>query len=256
MTCDVICYDHVVWRVAAAAMAAAQSSAGPVEDNDGCVVPQSLPDDGDSDDQNPDGFIPPVDSYLSEQQRQSDEKGIPLATPWTFWLDKSVPGASVAEYECCLKKIYTVTTVQSFWRVYNNIPDVSHLISRYSYHLMRDERRPVWEDEFNCKGGNWSFKCQKIDTAFVWKELLLAVIGEQLVDCMAEGDEIGGLSCSIRNKEDVFQVWNVRSDLEEKSSLVEKVKSLLPGVNFTSVHYKTFQTHQAFEGHKVISGSS
>lgn len=88
MTCDVICYDHVVWRVAAAAMAAAQSSAGPVEDNDGCVVPQSLPDDGDSDDQNPDGFIPPVDSYLSEQQRQSDEKGIPLATPWTFWLDK------------------------------------------------------------------------------------------------------------------------------------------------------------------------
>ncbi|CAE1283665.1 unnamed protein product [Acanthosepion pharaonis] len=68
-------------------MAAAQRSAGSVEDNNGCVVPQLLPDDGDSDDQNADGFTPPADGYLNEEQRQSDEKGIPLATPWTFWLD-------------------------------------------------------------------------------------------------------------------------------------------------------------------------
>lgn len=35
---------------------------------------------------------------------------------------------------------------------------------RYSYHLMRDDRYPLWEDKLNQKGGTWRLKCHKYDT--------------------------------------------------------------------------------------------
>ncbi|CAH1783575.1 unnamed protein product, partial [Owenia fusiformis] len=183
---------------------------------------------------------------------EHEASGVPLNTLWTFWLDKSVRGTTAAEYESMLRKIYTVKTVQGFWRVYNNIPDVAELNTRYSYHLMREHRRPVWEDEKNCKGGNWRLKCHKQDTSTVWKELLLACIGEQLSDFTAEGDEVGGLSVSIRERDDVVQIWNQRSDLAEKATIVEKVKTLLPNIEFSAIFYKAFTTHEAFEGAKKL----
>ncbi|GAB1598878.1 eukaryotic translation initiation factor 4E type 3-like isoform X1 [Argonauta hians] len=175
---------------------------------------------------------------------------LPLSTPWTFWIDNSMPGTTVAEYESSLKKIYTVTTVQKFWSVYNNIPDASYLSNRCSYHLMRGKRRPVWEDELNCEGGHWRFKCNKTNTSVMWKDLLLAAIGEQLNDSLAEGDEIGGVSCSIRGRDDILQVWNSQACLAEESSLTKKIESMFPGVTFISIYYKAFATHKAFEGLK------
>ena len=41
-----------------------------------------------------------------------EESGVPLQTAWTFWLDRPVHNASMAEYKASLKKIYTVSTVQ------------------------------------------------------------------------------------------------------------------------------------------------
>ncbi|XP_035220978.1 eukaryotic translation initiation factor 4E type 3-like [Stegodyphus dumicola] len=185
------------------------------------------------------------------KNKNCDNLPVPLNTCWTFWIDKTERGASAAEYEASLQKVYTVDTVQTFWSVYNNIPDVQELQKKYSYHLMRGERRPLWEDEANRKGGSWHFKVNKFDSPCVWKELLLAAIGEQFADCVNEGDDVCGVSVTVREKDDIIQVWNSDANLGTEG-IKHKVNELLPGVKFTTEFYRAHYTHRSYESEKNL----
>ena len=51
-------------------------------------------------------------------------------------------------------------------------------------------------------------------------------------------DEICGVSVSIRNMDDVVQVWNRKAQLATEAKIVDKVKQLAPDVEFRTTFYK------------------
>ena len=72
----------------------------------------------------------------------------------------------------------------------------------------------------------------------VWKELLLAAIGEQFENHISPQDKICGVSISVREKDDLLQIWNGDCTLSNQASVLEKVFSLMPHIRFNSSFYK------------------
>merc|ERR1739838_520710 len=110
------------------------------------------------------GLSPVLSRKSMSRISDSEKSGTSLNTSWTFWLDNSVPNLSASQYEASLRKIYTVTTIGTFWG-----------------------------DKVHASGGMWKLRCQKKDTDSVWQEILLACIGEQFTDHLCKDDEIVGL---------------------------------------------------------------
>lgn len=184
-------------------------------------------------------------SSIAFDNFDADEE-LALENAWCFWHDKFIgPGLSVAEYEASLHRLCTFKTVQEFWKCFNNLPAVDKLRPKSSFHLMKEGISPLWEDPKNANGGFWVMRVRKEDTPHVWKELVLAVIGEQFEPAIISGDEISGLTVSIRQYDDIIRLWNTCSNAKTPNLLV-RIQELLPGIELKNPFYKANKEHDAF----------
>ncbi|GAB2299075.1 translation initiation factor eIF4E [Dionaea muscipula] len=127
---------------------------------------------------------------VSSTQKLSKEISAthPLENSWTF---------------CSIRPIYTFSSAEEFWSLYNNIPHPSKLAVGADFHCFKYKIEPKWEDPVCANGGKWTIRFPRGKSDTSWLYTLLAMIGEQF----DHGDEICGAVINVRSRQEKIALW-------------------------------------------------
>ena len=74
------------------------------------------------------------------------------------------------------------------------------LIKKSMIFLMKDDIKPLWEDDINKYGGCFSFKILNKDIEDVWQQIYFNLIGNNLTINKKHYKNINGITLSPKNK--------------------------------------------------------
>lgn len=131
-----------------------------------------------------------------------------LQYEWTFWSTRTNVIKQVRSAEMWTQKvanIYTVTSIEEFWSVFNNLKNPSQLPTRGDYFFFKKGINPAWEDPVNAQGGAWQVTIPNpLSADDIWTDLLIALVGCQFQEGM---EEICGTALGSRKNGIRLAVW-------------------------------------------------
>jgi translation initiation factor 4E len=154
------------------------------------------------------GEIVSAETQQLNRQTEAALKKHPLEHPWTFWFDNPNGKQKQATWGSSIRAVYTFSTVEDFWCLYNNVLQPSKLGTGTDFHCFKAGIEPKWEDPKCTNGGKWTASPPRGTVGkgaldIFWLHTLLAMIGEQF----DEGDEICGAVVSVRARQDKISIW-------------------------------------------------
>ena len=161
-----------------------------------------------------------------------------LENAWTLWFFKNDKSRTWEENQ---RPIITVTTVEDFWSLYNNISVASRLPSGSDYSLFKEGIFPDWEDHRNAAGGRWIINVdrqQRVeDLDNYWLEILFYLIGEHAGNL---AHMVNGAVVNVRAKGDKLCVWMVDSS----TSVIKIGKEIKERLGMKEEQTIAFNTHR------------
>jgi translation initiation factor 4E len=181
-----------------------------------------------------------VDKQDAAVEAEPNNKTIPLNAKWTMWFDNPRLAPAGSDWKENLKQCGSFDTVESFWRVFNNLKPASELSMNSNYSVFRYGVEPSWEDPSNCDGGKFVMTIPKKDSKSgkcdeCWLFTVLAIVGETMD---ATGDQVNGAVVSIRKHQDRIALWLKNSDKEICIQIGERWKKALT-LEKTTLRYQT-----------------
>lgn len=102
-----------------------------------------------------------------------------LKHTWTLWFDAAFRKTTQENWENNIESITSVDSVESFWALFQNLPETTSFPGGTNVHFFRRGIKPSWEDTMNEGGGKWTINCPKVDdgsylgsigTPKIWRE--------------------------------------------------------------------------------------
>lgn len=110
---------------------------------------------------------------------------------------------------------------------FNNPKDFAIIINGFeSIHIqnamlfiMRGNIKPMWEAEENKNGGSMSFKIYKKDIYAAWIQLVVNLVGENLLKDKKDFKKINGISISPKKTFSIMKIWFSDNTINESKYL-------------------------------------
>jgi translation initiation factor 4E len=100
-------------------------------------------------------------------------------------------------------KLYTVTNVSEFWRLFNNFDKLHPKTNNFFF--MREGIDPIWEHPDNRNGGMCSFRMEMDTAPKIYEDLCVRMICDKLT---GNANDINGVSFSPKNNWAILKIWN------------------------------------------------
>ena len=126
---------------------------------------------------------------------------LPLNTKWVLWCHlKTERNWDISTFI----KVYTISTVQNFWGVYNNIRFDDQI-----FFLMREGISPIWNTPKNKDGGKWNIYVNRKKVSEIWRDLSLLAIGETL---KCKGKPINGIAIRPKFAQSIIKIMTSKKE--------------------------------------------
>lgn len=129
------------------------------------------------------------------------------------------------------KSILEFNAAEQALTLFETIPDI--MINNCMLFLMRDNIKPIWEDEHNRDGGCFSFKVSNQQVPSVWRNLCYSTIGETASTDNKFMKNINGITISPKRNFCIIKIWVKTCDFSDVKSLSNAI-----GINKTDVLFK------------------
>ena len=152
---------------------------------------------------------------LEERTQELSKQQLPLQYRWTLWHTAPTQGGGWSDD---YKQIAHFDTVETFWRLFNNIAPPSLLQPGSSYHLFKGKVKPAWEDKFNKHGGALKYvfgsgQNGAHNANYSWYHTVLNLIGNNF----ELSEEICGVVVNIKKQhKGKIELWIKDASNEDK----------------------------------------
>ena len=151
-----------------------------------------------------------------------------LSNNWNLWFHSPFENDwSINSY----KQIFSFYTLEDCIKIVENINH--EIYEKYMIFFMKNDIKPIWEDENNKFGGCFSYKILSCEIYEYSKIFIYLIIGNTLLENKDVLNNITGISISPKKSFCIIKIWNNNKEKNDKKLLNTKMD-----IPFDSCIYK------------------